>query len=132
MRTEIQLKKSLLYMDEQTGILVQRLGQGAYLEAEDSLEWIEAAYQIRGSQPLYFLADMRGLRGQSKEARRISGERDPRLNIAAGAGLINNGASKILGNFMLSLNKISHPIRLFTNEREAVKWLLEIREKKGH
>ncbi|EJF54581.1 hypothetical protein SapgrDRAFT_2932 [Saprospira grandis DSM 2844] len=119
-------------MDEQTGILVQRLGQGAYLEAEDSLEWIEAAYQIRGSQPLYFLADMRGLRGQSKEARRISGERDPRLNIAAGAGLINNGASKILGNFMLSLNKISHPIRLFTNEREAVKWLLEIREKKGH
>jgi len=132
MKEEIRLKKSLLYRDEKTGILVQRVGSGAFLEAEDSREWIESAYKLQGSQPLYFLADMRGLRGQSKEARRIAGDKDPRLKIYGGAGLINNGASKILGNFMLSLNKISHPIRLFTNEEEAFKWLLELKKKNGH
>ena len=132
MKKEIQIKKSLLYIDEPTGIMIQRVEKGAYLDIEDSREWIEAVYELFGGEPVYFLSDMRDLKGQSKDSRRISGDKDPRLNIYGAAGLISNGTSKMLGNFILSLNNLSHPVKLFTSEQKALDWLIELKKKNGH
>jgi hypothetical protein len=64
----------------------------------------------------------------SKEARDYYSNHPP-LAIAA-ALIVKSGIQRILGNFFLGMNKVKVPIRLFTNEQEAVEWLLQMKAEK--
>jgi hypothetical protein len=40
--------------------------------------------------------------------------------------LIDSSVSRVVGNFFLGINKPAVPTKLFTNEKEAVKWLINL------
>ena len=68
------------------------------------------------------LIDMKGLVSVTKEAREYMAA-DGSLFITAGALLVNNSLTKMLGNLFLNINKPKVPTRIFTEEEEAKKWL---------
>jgi len=132
MEKKIRLKKSWLYVDEQTGLVIQRMDKGIYMDAQDSFDCFEECFKLKGGEPIYFLSDMRGVSGMSKEARKVTAADAKKANFYAVAALINSGVSKILGNFVIRLNKHEHPVRMFTREEEAVAWLEKQRLANGH
>jgi len=131
MEKKVRLKKSWLIVDEANGIVIQRMDEGAYLEAQDSYNCFDQCFQLKGKEPIYFLSDMRAVKGMSKEARKVTAADAKDANFHAVAALINSGVSKILGNFVIRLNKHEHPVKMFTNEAEAIAWLKKQREAAG-
>ena len=67
--------------------------------------------------------DMTAISEISKEARDyFANERTASIQRAT-ALLISSPVSRVIGNFFMGLNKPISPTRLFTDPREAIKWL---------
>lgn len=66
----------------------------------------------------------------SKDAREYTADPDKPTATTAIAFVINNMGHKILGNFFLTVNKPQKPIRFFTDEKLALKWLEGYQAKK--
>jgi hypothetical protein len=54
--------------------------------------------------------------------REFYAQHSPRLK--ANAMLVGSVLSEMIGNFFINLNKPDAPTKLFTNESDAVNWLL--------
>lgn len=72
------------------------------------------------------LIDMRGIRSVTREAREYFANEGTRL-IKAGALIVGSPLNRTLGNIFLWINKPKVQTRLFTNENEALKWLIQYR-----
>lgn len=59
----------------------------------------------------------------SKDAREYTANPDKPTATTAIAFVINNMGHKIVGNFFLTVNRPEKPIRFFTDEKLALKWL---------
>jgi len=91
---------------------------------EHAMENTRFLHELKNKDKVPILVDLRKIKSISKEARAHFS-----MNGRAGAGnaialIIKSPVSKIIGNFYISLEKPPVPVRLFTNEKEAVKWLL--------
>ena len=42
---------------------------------------------------------------------------------------IKSNVSRIIGNFMYSINKLPYPVKLFNDEKKAIEWLKSLEEK---
>jgi hypothetical protein len=67
---------------------------------------------------------IKNLKSVEIDARRYFAKEGNSL-IKAGALIIESPLSEILGNFFLFINKPNVPARLFTNRKDAEKWLSE-------
>jgi len=89
-------------------------------------ENIDAQERIRDSlnkKKTRVIIDITAVFEISKEARDyFANERTASVQRAT-ALLIGSPISKIVGNFFLGLNKPISPTRLFTNPKQAIKWL---------
>lgn len=68
------------------------------------------------------LIDMTGIRSATKEARAYMAKEGAML-ITACALIIKSPLSRILGNLFLVIDKPAVPVKLFTDYKEARKWL---------
>jgi hypothetical protein len=101
------------------GIIRFRVSPGATVSAAKAQECIDGARELAGDSRHLLLIDMRKLSGITRDARRIYNDGAA----FAVALLIGSPVSKVIGSFFLGLNKPSYPLRLFTSEQEAEKWL---------
>lgn len=69
------------------------------------------------------LVDARKVKSISKEAREHFSIKDRDTVVSAYAILIASPLSRMIGNFFMGINKPEVPVRLFTNENEAIQWL---------
>lgn len=69
------------------------------------------------------LVDMRRVAGLSREARLLYQSEETAAISTGAALLIDSGISKVIGNFVIGLNKGPVEARLFTSEDEAKAWL---------
>ena len=99
---------------------------GISIELEDAKENILAIAKISPKLPKPVLVDIRQSSGASKEARKYFGSDEVAVVQSAVALLVDSGLSKLLGNFFVGLNKPIFPLKLFTNEQEALNWLKSI------
>ncbi len=104
---------------EEDGIIRFRVSPGATVNATAAQQCVAGASQLAGSAKQLLLIDMRRLRDINRDARCIYND-GPAFAVAL---LIGSPISKVIGSFFLGLNKPSYPLRLFTSEQEAVKWL---------
>ena len=98
----------------------------AYMTWETELTNILEAKKMVGGKNPYMLLDIRSSKGISKEARKNISKND---DMAATALIVGAGMSRIIGNFMIGLNKTNIPIKLFKNKEDGLKWLNELIEK---
>ena len=103
------------------------------VSVEDAWAHLEAGKKInetRGLKRSPLLVDLSNIKSLSREVRLIfSGEATMKVCIAA-ALLIKSSMSRIIGNFFLGLNKSIYPVKLFSSEEEALKWLINFKKER--
>ncbi len=75
------------------------------------------------NEPLPLLCDLTNVVKMTQECRKHFAGHDHAKVFTKCALLINSPISKIIGNFFLGANRPLKPTRLFTNKKEALKWL---------
>jgi hypothetical protein len=71
------------------------------------------------------LADIRRLSSVHKEAREMY--RSQSSTTTAVALVVGSPLSRIIGNIFMGLSRLDYPVRLFTDEGDAIRWLREKR-----
>ncbi len=69
------------------------------------------------------LIDSRDIKSIEKQARDYFSLKGRESNVNSFAIIIASPLSRIVGNFFMGLNKPTVPVKLFTDEREAISWL---------
>jgi hypothetical protein len=123
--TDGETRTSKLRVDSE-GIVRVTVKQNAEITLTDAKENVEASRRICGGRKVQVLVDMRPLRSMSREARQYMAGESTAEVAKAQALLVDSGFSRIIGNFMLGLNKPPYPTKMFTSEKSALDWL------KGH
>lgn len=107
------------------GIARTTVKPAADVTLEEAKENSMAVNALSNGNTFPLLIDSRNIRSISKEARDFFSMNNRDSCIVAFAIIIDSPLSKIIGNFFMGLNKPRVPARLFTGEKEAIKWLKE-------
>jgi hypothetical protein len=107
------------------GILQAETLPNTSMALADAVEAIKAqAIVARGTKrPL--LVNLQSIKSIDRDARVYLGGAEAAKVVNSTALLINSPLGRVIGNFMIGLNKTLYPTRLFTTEAEAVEWLEE-------
>lgn len=120
----MEIRYASLYIE--AGILYVRVRDGVRVTLEDAKESVSAGRTlIGGRERRLVLVDMRHMVSMSADARRFFASAATAETSSAIALLIESPVSRVIGNFMIGLNKAPYPTRLFTSETEAIQWLRE-------
>lgn len=108
------------------GIARTKVKRNAEVVLEDAKEnsLVVNSFYIDEKFPL--IIDARGVKSITREARNFYTTKGRETNTMAFAILIDTSVSKVVGNFFLGINKPAVPTRLFTSEKEAARWLLNL------
>jgi hypothetical protein len=117
----VRTKMAELWLDEK-GILHIINQDGAKPDLDEAKAHIEATKKF-GSQKRPILVDITRVKSVSKEAREFySGPKGAERTNGL-AMIINSPVAKVIGNFLIGINKPIYPIKLFSSEDEAIDWL---------
>jgi hypothetical protein len=125
METNIEIRSySMIFRMREDGIIEARpipewKGETTLAHAQKDMECLRMIAAGKLCPILSYLADA----VVTKEARQYYAENPP-LSIACGL-VVNSYFQRMFGNFLLGVRNIDAPLRLFTEEKEAVEWLLE-------
>jgi hypothetical protein len=93
---------------------------------EQAMEGMDAQERLRdrlNKEMTRVVVDFRGLTEMSKEVRDYFGNERTAAIQRASALLVGSPVSRVIGNFFMGLNKPLTPTRMFTDPREAIRWL---------
>ncbi len=108
------------------GIARTKVKKNAEVVLEDARENSVVVNSFFVDEKFPLLIDARGIKSITREARSFFTTNGRETNTMAFAILIDSSVSKVVGNFFLGINKPAVPTKLFTNEKEAAKWLLNL------
>lgn len=83
---------------------------------------IEERFAFCKYQSYPFLADIRGVKSFTLEARNLLAKKGNEL-VTANAILVKSPVEKMMANVYISFNKPTKPTRLFTDKKKALVWL---------
>lgn len=101
------------------------LTDGLRLDATTTREVIDARRELSQGRAWPVLADIRGLRGATRAARRMSASDEVAAITTRMALLVGSSVSEVVGNFFLKVNRPRFPTRLFRSPERALAWLRE-------
>jgi hypothetical protein len=105
------------------GILHCRVFPGAKITIENAREIMDVSLRLANGKKVPVLGDMRNVKSIPKESRDYLSGKEATKTASSLALLIESPISKIIGNFLMGLNKPSYPVKLFTAKNEAIQWL---------
>ncbi len=97
---------------------------GLDMTLTDAEEALAATAQVANYVRARVLVDSRGLRSQSKDARDHFVSADAERVSSRVALLVGSPVSRMIGNFFIRRQPHRTPTRLFSDEGEAISWLL--------
>ena len=90
----------------------------------DAKAVVAAVKLVGGGQRHPLLVDLRKTSKTSgREARQYYASPEAGRYIQTAAMLIESGIAKMMANFFIRFNRPAYPIRMFTDEHEALSWL---------
>lgn len=119
---EIITRTKKIFKDS-SGIVNCIVLKDVYMDLEDGEENIEVIKQFGDGKLVPVLVDIRESFEITKACRNYYGGSYSSTVMSAVALIIDSPLSRLLGNFMLGLNKPLFPLKLFKNKTEAKKWL---------
>ena len=102
-------------------IHIQIVGDSITYEMID--EGIKKRNELFGYKNHLLFADIRGAKTFTREARARLSQKDGGNSVTAVAIMINSKTHMLMYNFFSSIYKPPSPTKLFTDEKEAYKWL---------
>ena len=112
----------MIWMDEQ-GIFHLSYTEDARLTLEDTLKELQIISEISGHKGIPTLVDLNNVVHVPRECRTYYASKETEKIMKVVAMLVGTRMSRLIGNFFIGLNKPTMPIKLFTSEMEALKWL---------
>ena len=95
---------------------------------EDAIANVRASAELLAGARAPTLLDARSARAITRPAREYyTGPENAKVTLGT-AMLINSSVGRIIGNFMIQVNRPAFPIPLFSDEAEALRWLAELRD----
>ena len=119
---KFKTQKAIVFMDEHDIIHVNypdKIG----VTLEDAKEEVALCSKIRDGEKVLSIVDLSKIKFVDKEARNYYASKELTKIYSAVVLIVNSPVSRVIGNFFLGLNKPSIPLKLFSNEKEGVKWL---------
>lgn len=123
-----ELRCYLTWMGED-GVARTVVKPGAEIELADAAENSEVVSTLGGPARFALLVDTRNIKSITKEARDFFSIRNRDTRVLGFALIIESPLSTIIGNFFMGINKPRVPVRLFSDERKALAWCLELNRK---
>jgi hypothetical protein len=108
---------------EPDGTVVLVFAQGSRLDAENTLGIMRAHVAAAAGKPRPTLADLRGMRSATREARQLGASAEVVAITSRMAIVVGNPVTRVLGNFFMQVTNPKFPTRLFTDEAAARTWL---------
>jgi hypothetical protein len=90
---------------------------------EDGLQLEDSIYKAILGEKRPVLVDIREIKGVGLEARRATSYSKIFESVKAVAIFVKSPLSRFLGNFIIKVNKLPAPTKLFSSEDEALIWL---------
>lgn len=122
--TEILLDNEYLTIERENRILI-----GTIKIKEVDLDMVKKITEYRLSvqhgTKHFLLSNIKAIKSSTKAARDYMASEEGCQGVIAAAVLIDSAISSMIGNFFISISKPLVPTRIFTDESEAKKWLLE-------
>ena len=97
------------------------------IDLEDIIDNVLVARNITGGKAVLKIVDSRSNWTMTNEAEIYFKKEDTPEKTIARAVLINSVMDKLIKRFLLALLKPEVPLKFFTSEAEAVKWLLSFK-----
>lgn len=108
------------------GIARTKVKQNSEVVLEDAMENSKVVNSFYVDEKFPLLIDARGIKSITRDARTFFTTNGRETNTMAFAILIDSSVSRVVGNFFLGINKPAVPTKLFSNEKDAVKWLMNL------
>lgn len=111
---------------EPGGVVTVRIREGASLDLTRIRKIMDVHVALADGRAWPTLADIRGLKSITRDARReLTG---PRLTaiIRGLAVLVGSPTTRVIGSFFLRVQSPSYPVRIFDDEAKARAWLEEL------
>jgi len=108
---------------EADGTVVLVFAEGCRLDAVNTAPVVEAHVAAAHGQKRPTLADVRGLRSATREARELAAGPPVAAITSRMALIVGNPVTRTLGNFFLMVTSPKYPTRLFTDVAAARPWL---------
>ena len=89
----------------------------------DAVECIKAQAVLANGIRRPLLVNLGKIKSIDRESRAYLGGVEAEKNVNSTALITSSPVGRIIGNFMMGLNKTLYPTRLFTEEQEALEWL---------
>lgn len=102
--------------------VVSTFPQGKMTLAE-AKEVFSAILKVSKGKKRPLFVDIRDIKSADRESREYTASEGVSSVLSAMALLIGSPISKVIGNFFLGLNKPKFPVKIFTSEAEAIRWL---------
>jgi hypothetical protein len=105
------------------GIIQSDTFPNAEISLGDAIDNTSAGKQISEGIKRPVLVNLGQVKSLSREARIYFGSDEVEKTSSAIALVVSSPIGRVIGNFMMGLNRTPYPTRLFTSEDEAVQWL---------
>ena len=116
---------------DDSGLLCARYINDLHLSLDVAIAVVESRIYFARGRAYPILVDMRGIKSTTKEARQYMATVGATL-VTAGALITGSAVNRTLGNIFLILDKPLVPLKLFTDEVQARKWLKQFLPKQEH
>jgi hypothetical protein len=124
---EILAKKELkasVVMLRNDGIMEYSIRPNLTMNVSDARDIVDATNELGGGKKYPLLINAGNFSLVDTEVRYYASSPEANRFTIASAILVRNIAQKLMGNAYIKFNKPPTPTRLFTDEQEAVRWLL--------
>lgn len=92
-------------------------------DAIDTINFISNICKKTKKKKHPVIVDIRQVKNLTRDARNYFSGEEAHKYVTALAILVGSPVSRILGNFFMGMNKPLYPVKLFTDEEKAIKWL---------
>lgn len=105
-------------------IVYFRVTKPIVFSEEKILAVIAAGRKLCNDRPHMLLTDVRVLAELTPKARKAGASKENTKNLLAQAIVVRWLGTRLAINVFMQVNKPHYPVKVFTNEAKAVKWLL--------
>ncbi len=118
---KIKTNEAEVWIEDGIYFLIHKKSKKGTLET--AKEELKAHKELSSGKKMPLFADVRGMKGANPEARDYGNSEEVTSTYSAVGILIGSAFTRVIGSLFMKINKPPYPVKMFTEQKEAVKWL---------
>ena len=124
----MELDTPYIHLVEQDKILIGTYAKGIRINLDMAKEIVRVRLSFTGNTKMAAIIRSQGVVSIDKASREYLASAEATRGLLATAIIVQSSFSSFLGNFFLLVNSTNMPVRIFTSEEKAKKWLRQFVE----